>query len=36
MPGKIDWLPFLDTYRTMCNIPSAEFRRILAEMTGLQ
>ncbi len=28
--GK-SWLPFLDTYRTMCLVPPPEFRRVLEE-----
>jgi hypothetical protein len=26
------WLPFLDTYRTLCLGPSPEFRRVLEEV----
>jgi hypothetical protein len=26
---NINWLPFLDTYRTMCHAPEGAFRRIL-------
>jgi hypothetical protein len=29
------WLPFLDTYRTMCHAPEPAFRRILEEIRGL-
>jgi hypothetical protein len=29
------WLPFLDTYRTMCFAPSPEFRRVLEEIRAL-
>lgn len=27
------WLPFLDTYRTMCAAPESDFRRLLQEVT---
>src|SRR4051812_28558006 len=27
-----DWLPFLDTYRTMCLAPSSGFRQLLKEL----
>jgi hypothetical protein len=29
------WLPFLDTYRTMCNAPEPEFRRLLEQARNL-
>src|SRR5882757_4200206 len=29
--ARITWLPFLDTYRTMCLAPPPEFRRVLEE-----
>jgi hypothetical protein len=28
---RIDWLPFLDTYRTMCLAPQPEFRQLLEQ-----
>src|SRR6202043_3753665 len=28
------WLPFLDTYRTMCLAPQPEFRRLLEQARG--
>jgi hypothetical protein len=28
------WLPFLDTYRTMCLAPGPEFRALLLEVRG--
>ena len=30
--GKREWLPFLDTYRTMCLAPQPEFRGVLEEI----
>jgi hypothetical protein len=30
------WLPFLDTYRTMCLTPDAAFRRVLHEIRDLR
>ena len=30
------WLPFLDTYRTMCRAPEPAFRRILEDMRELR
>ena len=33
--GHLDWLPFLDTYRTMCLAPEPEFRRLLEEAREL-
>ncbi len=29
------WLPFLDTYRTMCFAPPPEFRRVLEKVRAL-
>jgi hypothetical protein len=29
------WLPFLDTYRTMCRAPEPAFRRILEDIWEL-
>jgi len=29
------WLPFLDTYRTMCCAPEPAFRRILEDIRDL-
>ena len=31
-----DWLPFLNTYRTMCLAPKPEFRRVLEEIRQFQ
>ena len=33
--GEI-WLPFLDTYRTMCVAPAGDFRRLLQQVSALQ
>jgi hypothetical protein len=30
------WLPFLDTYRTMCLAPEPQFQRVLEEIGGLE
>jgi hypothetical protein len=30
------WLPFLDTYRTMCLAPKPEFRRVLEEIRAMR
>jgi hypothetical protein len=30
------WLPFLDTYRTMCRAPEPAFRQILEEVRELR
>jgi len=30
------WLPFLDTYRTMCLVPQPEFRRVLEEIREIR
>jgi hypothetical protein len=30
------WLPFLDTYRTMCLAPQPDFRRILEDVLAMQ
>jgi hypothetical protein len=32
---KTAWLPFLDTYRTMCHAPEPGFRRILEDIREL-
>jgi hypothetical protein len=29
---RISWLPFLDTYRTMCVAPTPDFLRVLEEV----
>jgi hypothetical protein len=29
------WLPFLDTYRTMCLAPQPEFREVLEQVRSL-
>jgi hypothetical protein len=29
---ECDWLPFLNTYRTMCVSPEPEFRQVLEEI----
>ena len=34
-PRLGDWLPFLDTYRTMCIAPEAGFRRVLQSIEHL-
>jgi hypothetical protein len=34
LPPQI-WLPFLDTYRTMCLAPQPEFRRLLEQVRDL-
>jgi catechol 2,3-dioxygenase-like lactoylglutathione lyase family enzyme len=31
-----NWLPFLDTYRTMCMAPEPAFRHVLEELGRLQ
>jgi hypothetical protein len=31
-----DWLPFLNTYRTMCLAPSPEFRLVLQQVRDLR
>ena len=33
---ELNWLPFLNTYRTMCLTPSQDFRRILEEIRGMR
>ena len=33
--GEI-WLPFLDTYRTMCLAPQPDFRRVLENVRAMQ
>jgi hypothetical protein len=30
------WLPFLDTYRTMCLAPQPDFRRVLEDVRAMQ
>jgi hypothetical protein len=30
------WLPFLDTYRTMCLAPQPDFRRVLAGVRAME
>jgi len=30
------WLPFLDTYRTMCLAPQPDFRRVLEDVLAMQ
>ena len=30
------WLPFLNTYRTMCRAPEPNFRQILEDVRGLR
>jgi hypothetical protein len=35
MQDKI-WLPFLDTYRTMCRAPEPAFRQMLEDIRELQ
>jgi site-specific DNA recombinase len=30
------WLPFLDTYRTMCLAPKPDFRRVLAGVRAME
>jgi hypothetical protein len=30
------WLPFLDTYRTMCLAPQPDFRRVLAGVLAME
>jgi len=30
------WLPFLNTYRTMCLVPQPEFRRVLEEVREMR
>jgi len=30
------WLPFLNTYRTMCVAPEPDFRRLLEDIRELQ
>jgi hypothetical protein len=31
-----NWLPFLNTYRTMCLAPQPDFRRILEDVRVMQ
>jgi len=35
MPCDIRWLPFLDTYRTMCRAPEPALRQILENVREL-
>jgi len=32
---SVNWLPFLDTYRTMCITPASDFRRLLEGVRDL-
>jgi len=34
-PDGGDWLPFLNTYRTMCVAPEPEFRQLLQDIRTL-
>jgi hypothetical protein len=34
--NEINWLPFLDTYRTMCRAPEPAFQRILEDVRELR
>jgi hypothetical protein len=34
-PRKINWLRFLNTYRTMCRAPDPNFRRVLEDIREL-
>jgi hypothetical protein len=34
--SAIPWLPFLDTYRTMCVAPEPDFLRMLEEVRGMR
>jgi hypothetical protein len=31
-----NWLPFLDTYRTMCLAPQPDFRRVLENVLAME
>jgi hypothetical protein len=33
---ELDWLPFLNTYRTMCRAPEPAFRQILEDVRELR
>jgi hypothetical protein len=33
---NVIWLPFLDTYRTMCLAPQPHFRRVLEEVREMR
>lgn len=33
---KIKWLPFLNTYRTMCIAPEPDFKRVLEDIRELR
>jgi hypothetical protein len=35
-PVLNNWLPFLDTYRTMCLAPQPDFRRVLEDVRAMQ
>ena len=30
------WVPFVDTYRTMCRAPEAEFKRVLEDVRDMR
>ena len=34
--NRYAWLPFLDTYRTMCLAPQPDFRRVLENVRAMQ
>jgi len=34
--SQISWLPFLDTYRTLCVVPPPDFRRLLEGIREMQ
>jgi hypothetical protein len=34
--NRCAWLPFLDTYRTMCLAPQPDFRRVLEDVRAMQ
>jgi hypothetical protein len=36
LPMLEPWLPFLDTYRTMCLAPQPDFRRVLEDVRAMQ
>jgi len=36
MRRREEWLPFLNTYRTMCAAPEPDFRRLLEDIRELQ
>ena len=33
---EVLWLPFLDTYRTMCLAPQPDFRQVLAGVLSME